>query len=69
MLEFKIIETLKPNTEILEVIKDFTYKVKNPKVVKYILKLILQHINHAAKPDRYFIIGMPQNTHNYPIMN
>ena len=28
MLEFKTIETLKPNTEILEVIKDYTYKVK-----------------------------------------
>ena len=28
MLEFKNTETLKPNTEILEAIKDYTYKVK-----------------------------------------
>jgi len=28
MLEFKTMEILKPNTEILEVIKDYTYKVK-----------------------------------------
>ena len=28
MLEFKTIETLKPNTEILEMIKGYTYKVK-----------------------------------------
>ena len=28
MLEFKTTQTLKPNTEILEAIKDYTYKVK-----------------------------------------
>ena len=32
MLEFKTIQTLKPNTEILEVIKDYKYKIKNGKV-------------------------------------
>jgi len=36
MLEFKIIETLKPNNEILEVIKDYTYKVKKG-AIKHIL--------------------------------
>ncbi len=29
MLEFKIIQELKPNTEILEIIKNYTYKTKN----------------------------------------
>ena len=28
MLEFKTIEALEPNTEILDIIKDYTYKVK-----------------------------------------
>ena len=32
MLEFKTIETLKPNTELLEVINDYTYTIKNGKV-------------------------------------
>ena len=32
MLEFKTIQILKPNTEILEVIKDYKYKIKNGKV-------------------------------------
>lgn len=39
MLEFKILETLKPNTELLEVIKDYTYKVKKG-TIKHILLLI-----------------------------
>lgn len=36
MLEFKIIETLKSNTVILEMIKCYTYKVKKG-AIKYIL--------------------------------
>ncbi len=36
MLEFKTMETLKPNTEILEIIKDYTYKVKKG-TVKHLL--------------------------------
>ncbi len=28
MLEFKIIQELKPNIEILEIIKDYTYETK-----------------------------------------
>ena len=43
MLEFKTIETLKPNTEILEVIKDYTYKVKKG-TVKHLLHTNLQVI-------------------------
>ena len=50
MLEFKIIETLKPNTEILEVIKDYTYKVKKG-AIKHILHTNLQVI----EPTEYII--------------
>ena len=32
MLKFKTIEELKPNTKLLEIIKDFTYKTKKGKV-------------------------------------
>lgn len=50
MLEFKIIETLKPNTEILEVIKGYTYKVKKG-AIKHILHTNLQVI----EPTEYLI--------------
>lgn len=50
MLEFKIIETLKPNTEILEVIKDYTYKVKKG-AIKHILHTNLQ----VVEPTEYLI--------------
>ena len=50
MLEFKIIEILKPNTEILEVIKDYTYKVKKG-AIKHILHTNLQVI----EPTLYII--------------
>lgn len=50
MLEFKIIETLKPNTEILEAIKGFTYKVKKG-AIKHILHTNLQVI----EPTEYLI--------------
>lgn len=43
MLEFKTIETLKQNTEILEIIKGFTYKVKKG-TIKHILHTNLQVI-------------------------
>ena len=46
MLEFKTIQTLKPNTEILEVIKDYKYKIKNGKV-KNLLHTNLQVIEPA----------------------
>ncbi len=50
MLEFKTIQTLKPNTEILEVIKDYKYKIKNGKV-KHLLCTNLQII----EPTEYLI--------------
>ena len=50
MLEFKTIQTLKPNTEILEVIKDYKYKIKNGKV-KNLLHTNLQII----EPTEYLI--------------
>ena len=43
MIEFKTIQSLKPNTEILEVIKDYKYKIKNGKV-KHLLHTNLQII-------------------------
>lgn len=50
MLEFKIIETLKPNTEILKMIKDCNYKVKKA-AIKHILHTNLQVI----EPTEYLI--------------
>ena len=50
MIEFKIIQSLKPNTEILEVIKDYKYKIKNGKV-KHLLRMNLQVI----EPTEYLI--------------
>ena len=50
MLEFKIIQELKPNTEILEIIKSYTYITKNGKV-KHLLKTNLQ----CVEPIEYII--------------
>ena len=50
MLEFKTMETLKPNTEILEIIKDYTYKVKKG-TIKHLLHTNLQVI----EPTEYLI--------------
>ena len=50
MLEFKTIEELKPNDEILNIIKDFKYKVNKGKI-KTILHTNLQII----KPTEYLI--------------
>ena len=50
MLEFKIIQELKPNTEILEIIKSYTYITKNGKV-KHLLKTNLQFV----EPIEYII--------------
>ncbi len=50
MLEFEILEELKPNIEILEVIKNYTYTVKNGKT-KHLLHTNLQFI----KPTEYLI--------------
>ena len=50
MLEFNIIQELKPSTEILEIIKSYTYITKNGKV-KHLLKTNLQFI----EPTEYII--------------
>lgn len=50
MLEFKIIEELKPNTELIELIKDFTYTINKGKI-KHLLKTNLQFI----EPTEYLI--------------
>lgn len=50
MLEFKIIETLKPNTDLLEIIKDYTYKIKKGEI-KHFLHTNLQVI----EPTVYLI--------------
>ena len=50
MLEFKITQALKPNTEILEAIKDYTYKVKKG-TIKHLLHTNLQVI----EPTEYLI--------------
>ena len=50
MLEFKILEELKPNEELLDIIKDYKYKVTKGKV-KTLLHTNLQFI----KPTEYII--------------
>lgn len=50
MLDFETIEILQPNTEILEIIKNYTYKIKKGKI-KYLLKTNLQFV----KPTEYSI--------------
>ena len=54
MFEFKTIQILKPNTEILEVIKDYKYKVKNGKV-KNLLHTNLQVIEPTEYLIKYLI--------------
>ena len=50
ILEFKTIQILKPNTEILEMIKDYKCKIKNGKI-KHLLHTNLQVI----EPTEYLI--------------
>ena len=50
MLEFNTIQILKPNTEILEIINDYKYKIKNGKI-KNLLRTNLQVI----EPTEYLI--------------
>ena len=50
MLEFKIIQELKPNTKIPEIIKSYTYITKNGKV-KHLTNTNLQFI----EPTEYII--------------
>lgn len=46
MFEFEVIEEIKPNTEILEIIKQCTFSIKNGNV-KHLLKTNLQFIEPA----------------------
>ena len=50
MLDFKTIEILEPNTEILEIIKSYSYKIKKGKI-KHLPKTNLQFI----EPTQYII--------------
>jgi len=50
MLEFETLEELKPNTEILEVIKDYTYIIKDGKT-KHLIHTNLKFI----EPTEYLI--------------
>ena len=50
MLEFKILQDLEPNAEILEIIKDYEYIVKNGKI-KHLKATNLQFI----EPTEYLI--------------
>ena len=43
MLEFKIIQELKPNEELLEIIKNYNYTIKNGKI-KQLMATNLQFI-------------------------
>ena len=50
MLEFKIIQELKPNVELLEIIKNYNYTIKNGKI-KHLIATNLQFI----EPTEYLI--------------
>ena len=50
MLEFKIIQELKPNEELLEIIKNYNYTIKNGKI-KHLMVTNLQFI----EPTEYLI--------------
>lgn len=50
MFEFEVIQEIKPNTEILEIIKNCTFTTKNGKV-KHLLETNLQFI----EPTEYLI--------------
>jgi len=50
MLEFEILEELQPNSKIINIIKSYTYTVKNGKI-KHLLKRNLQ----AIVPTEYTI--------------
>ena len=50
MFEFEIIQNLKPNDEILKIIKDYSYTIKNDKVKR------LKYTNlQFIEPTKYLI--------------
>lgn len=53
MLDFKTIQILKPNTEILEIIKNSEYKIKNGKVKN------LLHTNLQVIEPTFYLITYP----------
>ena len=50
MFEFKMIQELKPNEELLEIIKNYNYTIKNGKI-KHLMATNLQFI----EPTEYLI--------------
>ena len=50
MLEFKILEELKPNPQIIELIKNYTYKTKKGKI-----KVLLHTNLQIIEPTEYLI--------------
>lgn len=52
MLKFKIIQELKPNEELLEIIKNYNYTIKNGKI-KHLIATNLQFI----EPTDYFVFS------------
>ena len=50
MLKFKMIQELKPNDELLEIIKNYNYTIKNGKI-KHLITTNLQFI----EPTEYLI--------------
>ena len=50
MIEFKIIQELKPNVELLEIIKNYNYTIRNGKI-KHLIATNLQFI----EPTEYLI--------------
>ena len=50
MLEFKVIEELKPNPKIIELIKNYAYKIKKGKI-----KVLLHTNLQVIEPTEYLI--------------
>ena len=50
MLEFKVIEELKPNPKIIELIENYTYKTKKGKI-----KVLLYTNLQVIEPNEYLI--------------
>ena len=51
MLEFKIIQELKPNEELLEIIKNYNYTIKNGKI-KHLMVTNLQFIEPTENDEK-----------------
>ena len=60
MLEFKIIQELKPNEELLEIIKNHNYTIKNGKI-KHLMVTNLQFIEPTEYPITLTILEYKVN--------